>query len=584
MLRFRNISLSLAFAALSVFAVQAAENPLAVFPKETGVIVRLKSPKTTLETVGNLAKKVDEKAGQQAKFGMPALGMMISNPTLDGVDREGDWWLAVFPVENGDPGVVFCIPTTDADAMKSAITGDYQFQSFEKWGIYTEHKDTATKIKQQIVKKGESISTLMDRKSTSIWEEGNLSIFINVPHLLKVYRGAFAQGVKQVEDVIEQMPAMIPSQQSGVDGKAIAEMYSTLFQTLVQSVKDAEGCVAALSISGEGVSLNEYARFSQGSPSSKHLQKFTTDELDQLGQLPAGQLVYGASKMDVGQFMQWAMSYSMQMVAHDDTEKEKKFKKLIAEYEKLDFGSMAMAFGLKNTKKGAMRGFSIIEVKNPKALQKLSQKGAELVSSYDFGGIKAKTTYEPNAETYGDLKADLTRVKYEYDNQANPFQVQMQTMVNDTLYGPYGMVTRAFYLKDRTAQAVGGDKKSAEALLSALDGRNNIGKHPAFQATRSKLLSKANLIGMVDLPSLIASGMELALTVEVAPAGAIPFNENDINAIRGKSTFLGTSIAVEGDGVHAKTVVPVQQMQGVARFVRLIQKIEQEQRNADPAF
>lgn len=581
MFRVWNISMALVFGLISGLAVQAADNPLSVFPKDTGMIVRLKSPQKTLEVAAKLAVTVDQQAGKQAQFGMPALGLLISNPTLKGVDQEGDWWLAVFPVQNGDPGVVFCIPSTDADAMKGALTGDYEFQTFEKWGIYSEHKDTASKIKQQIANKGESISTLMDSKTTAVWEDGNLSIFLNVPHLLEVYRGAFDQGVKQIEDIIEQMPSMIPPQQ-GVDGKAIAEMYSTLLNTIVQSVKDAKGCVAALSVSGEGLALNEYTHFSEGSPSAKALQNFTTAKLDQIGQLPAGQLAYGVAKIDMGQFMHWAMKYSLQMVAQDDTEKEKKVKKLIGEYEKLKFGDLAMAFGLKNSPNGVMRSFSIIDVEDPKAFRKLSQEGAGLVTNYNAGGMKAKTTFEPEGETYGDLKADITRVKYEFDQQANPLQAQIQNQIMDVMYGPEGMVTRAFYFKDRTAQSMGGDKKTAQALLDALDGKNNVGKETAFQSTRSKLLTKANLIGMLDLPGMIASGLEIGL--QLAPPGAVPFTENEIKSIRGETSYLGTSIAVEGKGIHAKTIVPVQQMKGVARLVRLIQKIEQDRKNADPAF
>lgn len=583
MFKARTISTILILAVLSGVTAEAAENPLSVFPKATGVIVRLKTPQKTLEAATALAKNVDEKAGQQAQFGMPALGLLISNPSLKGVDQQADWWLAVFPVQNGDPGVVFCIPTTDADALKDGLTGNYEFQTFEKWGIYTENKDAAAMIRQQIANKGDSLSALMDAKSTAIWDEGNLSIFINVPHLLQVYRGAFDQGVKQVEDFIDQMPAIVPAQQ-GVDMKPIAEMYSSMFQALVQSVKDAEGCVAALSVSGDGLFLEEYCHFTEGSQTAKELQKAPPAELDDLGQLPAGQSVYAAMKFDVGQVVRWAMKYSLQIVTQDDTEKQKQFQKLLQEYEKLNFGSLAMAFGLKSSKQGALRAYSIVEVNEPKTLQKLSQQGAALVSNYEVGGMKVKTTFEPEAETYGDIKADLARVKYEYDEQANPFQAQIQTQLNNLLYGSDGMVTRSFYFDNYIAQSIGGDRTSAQALLSALDGGTNIGGHAAFRATRTRLLSKANFLGLVDLPGLVASGMDMVMNAGLAPPGAIPFNENDLKEIRGETSFMGTSVAVEGHGIHAKTVVPVPQMQGIARFVRLIQKIEEDQKNAQPGF
>ncbi|MCA9067508.1 MAG: hypothetical protein KDA84_01195, partial [Planctomycetaceae bacterium] len=255
---------------------------------------------------------------------------------------------------------------------------------------------------------------------------------------------------------------------------------------------------------------------------------------------------------------------------------------LLNEYGKLKFGSMAMSFGLENTPKGVLRAFSIVDVDNPKMVQKLTQQGIQVMTNYEVGGIKAKTTYEPEAETYGNRKADVTRLTYEYDKQTNPFQAQIQSQINEILYGPDGMVTRTFYTNNVVAQSIGGDKTTAQELLSAMDGKTNAGNNPAFQVTRKKLLSKANFIGMIDVPGVIASGLDIAR--QFGPVGQVPFNDNDVKAIRGEPSYLGTSIAVEGLGLHAKTVVPVQQMRGIARFVRLMQEIRQEQKNADPAF
>jgi hypothetical protein len=116
------------------------------------------------------------------------------------------------------------------------------------------------------------------------------------------------------------------------------------------------------------------------------------------------------------------------------------------------------------------------------------------------------------------------------------------------------------------AQSIGGDKADAQAMLDAINGKNAVGGQASFQATRKQLLPQANIIGLLDLPGTIASGMEIA-----NQAGAqVPLGENDIKSIRGEPSYLGFSLATDGNGLRAKTVVPVAQMQGVARTVNLL--------------
>lgn len=572
MLKTRYAALALVTTCLWGLAAQAAETPISAFPKDTGVIVRLKNPQKTLQKAGDLAVKVDRKEGMKVQLGTPMLGSLISNPSLKGVDVNSDWWLGVFPVENADPGVVFCIPATDADAMQQSVMGDYQFQKFEKWVIYTEHEATAAKLKEHLAAKGDSISTLLDKPSTALWDEGDLSVFLNVPQLLKVYRGPFDQGVEQANTFIEQFPAMVPPQQGGVDMKAIADMYASLFQGLVQAVKDAEGCTAALAISDDGISLSEYAAFSADSATAKRLASHKPSALEMLNQLPANRLAYGAAEIDMGAVVRWGMKFSLQMFAEGDTEKETQMKKLMAEYEKIEFQAMAMAFGLGNPKQGAVRMATIMEVDQPEKVRKLSEEVSKIMSEYNVGGMKMKMTYKPAAETYGDLKADVTRVKYKIDPQQNPFH-QMQSKMNEILYGPEGMVTRTIYLKDRMVQSIGGGKAEAQAILDALDGKNAVGGQASYQAARKQLLPQANIIGLLDLPAAIAGGMELA----IQSGTAVPFTENDAKTIRGESSFLGFSVATEKNGLRAKTIVPLKQMQGVARFVRKIEEVERQQ-------
>lgn len=568
MLALRRVTLALVVV-LGGLPAMAADGPLAAFPKETGVVVRLKSPQKTLQTLGELAVKVDRTEGVKVQLAGPVLGMMISNPSLKGVDMAEDWWLGVFPMADSEPGVVFCIPATDAKAFQASVMGKYEFQTMDKYLIYTENAAAFGKIKQHIASKGASISTLIDQTSTATWDEGDVSVFVNVPQILSVYRGPFEQGVQKANEVIEQMPNLVPQQQSGVDMKAIAEMYAGFFKGIVQAVRDAQSYTGGLAITGDGIAYSEYVKFGDASETAKKLSGQKPSSLMMLGQLPKGQLGYGAAEFDTSGLMKWAMEFSLKMFTEGDTEKENQMKKLIAEYEKIKFNGLAMAFGLGDATQGAIRATTTIGVDQPQRLRELSKESSKLMGDYNIGGMKMKMDYQPGAETYGDMKADLVRVKYEVDPQQDPLRIQAK--MNEILYGPEGMVTRTLYMKDRMLQTIGGDKTNVQAALDAQNGKNTIGKEAPFQATRTKLLPQANFIGMLDLPGTLASGMELAIQ-----AGApVPLNENDLKDIRGETSYLGVSVALEGSGIKAKTVVPVQQMQGVAKLVRKIQATRQ---------
>lgn len=570
MLALRTVMIALVVGVFGGPTLKAAEGPLAAFPKETGVVVRLKSPQKTLQTLGDLAVKVDRTEGVKVQLAGPVLGKLISNPTLKGVDMAGDWWLGVFPQETGDPGVVFCIPATDAKAFQESVMGNYQFQTMDKYLIYTENEAAAGKIKQHIASKGASISTLIDKTSTTIWDEGDLSVFINVPQILNVYRGPFEQGVQTANGFIEQMPNLVPRQQGGPDMKAIADLYAGIFKGLVQAVRDAQGCTAGIAVTADGISVSEYVKFGEASETAKALLKQKPSKLEMLGQMPKGQLGYAAADIDTSDLMKWGLQFSLKMATEGDTEKENQMKKLIAQYEDIQFHGLAMAFRLGDAKQGAVRAATVIRVDQTQKLRELSKESAKLMGDYNFGGMKMKMTYQPEAETYGDLKADVARIKYEFPEQQNGV-AEIQTKMNDMLYGPEGMVTRTLYMKDRMVQTIGGDKTDVQATLDAQNGKNAVGKDAAYTATRTKLLPEANFIGLLDLPGTLASGMGLAVE-----AGApVPLNDNDLKEIRGEASYLGVSVDLEGQGIKAKTVVPVQQMQGIAKLVRKIESSRQ---------
>src|SRR6266849_886330 len=79
-----------------------------------------------------VAQAAQPGVGEALKGNLPALGLLISNPALTGVDVEKDWWAIVFAESRQKPEVVFVVPTTDAAAMKNVLPPGFQFHVADK--------------------------------------------------------------------------------------------------------------------------------------------------------------------------------------------------------------------------------------------------------------------------------------------------------------------------------------------------------------------------------------------------------------------------------------------------------------------
>src|SRR5207253_7207170 len=101
---------------------QAADSALDAISTDASVVIRFKTPKATLEKAKDLANAASKEFGKLVADKSARLGDAISNPELEGVDMESDWWMAVYAApEKEEPDVVFIIPATDIKAMKQAL-------------------------------------------------------------------------------------------------------------------------------------------------------------------------------------------------------------------------------------------------------------------------------------------------------------------------------------------------------------------------------------------------------------------------------------------------------------------------------
>ena len=241
----------------------------------------------------------------------------------------------------------------------------------------------------------------------------------------------------------------------------------------------------------------------------------------------------------------------------------------MAEAAKLKIKSLATAFGLGDIDEGAIRSVSITEVDNPAKMRELTHKIIKAMQSFETQGVKQTFEIKNDAEKYGKNSADVTTVKIEMVDQENPFVAQIMERMTTAMFGPDGMTTRSVYLKDKIIQTVGGGEQAMKDALTGLDQKTSEASKSSLQQTRAKLGAKANLVVLFDPTNTVAKIVDLLAQSQAVP---IPLDAEQVKGLQTKPSFFGLSAATEAQGLRVKTVIPVEQMQGIARIVNFVQQ------------
>lgn len=543
----------------------AAETALDAISSDVGVVLRVKNPKATVDKVADFINQVVPGVGDQVRAQSDAIGVAISNPTLAGVDRESDWWLAVYP-RGGEqePAVVFVVPGSDLKAMKEALGESYKFIEHGKFGVYSDDADINDKTAALLKGTGKSITTAIDKDSLAVFDKGDVSVFINVARIYTVYKDQIIEGRERLTQELENVPSEVPGT-PGINPKMMADVALQVVNAVLQGLEDTKSCTIAGMISNEGLAFEDLVRVADGSKTDKLLQKSPPNPLSSLAALPAGGLGYFGFHAELSELMQFGLRMLAGMV---DPKEIKGFEAGLAEMQKLKYGAIVSSFGLGSAEEGAIRSVSLTEVSDPSKLRSLSAALMKAAGTIETGGMKQTYSVKADAEKLGENPVDLLTVKVEPAEGSDPANGEMLDRFMKVLYGPEGMITRTVYLKDKVVQANGGGKAALEKALAALDNKSEaVGSAAPFQQARGRLAEKANLVVLFDLPGTAAKVIELVVE---SGAVAVPLSPEAIKGLDLKPSFVGLSLATEAQGLRVKTSIPTEQAQGIAKIVMLV--------------
>jgi hypothetical protein len=539
--------------------VAAAETALDTMSADAGIVGRLKNPDATLDKLVELTNLIMPGLGDNVRAQAGALGMVISNPAQAGVDRQADWWLAVYPHADREPGIVFVVPATDLAAMKEAVGNGFKFIEHGKFGVYTEDADSADKITALLKGNGKPIASLFDKDSQAVFDKGDISVFIHITRLVTVYKVKLAELRESAARGIEGLPGG-GGGTPGIDPKAMAQFAGELTNLLFQGLDDAQSCTIAAMISKEGLAFEDLVRVAAGSKTDKLLQKSQPNPLANLSLLPAGALGYIGFHGDFSNLLQFGMNSIAGLFPGKDGG-SKDFQAALEEMQKLKFGVIASSFSLGSATDGALRVVGVTEVSDPQKVRELSQKLVKVAGTIQPPGVKQTIELKPDAEKIGSTTVDLLKVTQEPAAGAGP-EAMFDDRVAKILYGPEGMVTRFVYLKDKIVETKGGGKQTLETALTTIESKSSsVGGDPAFQQARTRVAEKANLVLLFDLPGTIVKAVTVAVESRMLP----PLDPELLRSLDFKPSFLGLSAATEPQALRVRSNIPTEQAQGIAK-------------------
>ncbi|MFO1023275.1 MAG: hypothetical protein U0903_21685 [Planctomycetales bacterium] len=615
------------------------DTPLKAIPDDFHVIVRFRTPQPTVTRVSKQLNEISPGSGALLEMGFAQIGMFVGLQSLEGVDTSADWWMALKLKPDDMPTQVFILPgkSKNPKLMHKSFEEGLSYVQFRQWNVVSQDEEIINAIAKRIKGEGSSISTLLDKEHLGVLERGDLSAWVNLQGMRKLYAAQIDAFKAQLETGIQIAAgaAAGPNQAQAQQGVDI--MSKTVLPAVVQFLEDMKSGSGSVLLGRSGGVVEKYVTVKAGSPTAKILAGQTTSEMKGLTHLPSSHLIFVGLSGNTNSFMNWGMGMAQSVVSDEPT--KKLLTDLTAEMTKLKLGAITMSFNSGKEEEGMMQSVSLLEVDNVQRMRELSRKASGQMKTFQQGGMKGTIDFKPDAEKYGLFSADVQTTQMEIEKSAPMAEAQKQMW--EKMYGTNGMSVRTFYLKNYVMQVIGGKDLAAAAVLAyegkvpsvkkpvakpgtpvtaKKNGRNTSegsrdgevrkakgaaeapadGKDEpeepkadaddtpavrigttALRQTRGRLSAKANVILLVDLPVFV--GKAMTSLAESGPVGGmIPEPLKELGGDDAKPSFTGISLAAEDNAIRFKLILPMEQLQELGKASSMFMPSPEEKPAAPP--
>ena len=536
-------------------SAQADDSPLSQVSKDADVVVRIRAFDTTVENLAALTNEVQPGAGDLVSQNATMFGLVLSNPSLAGVDRTKDFYLMLFARPEGEPKALFVIPTTDGPALQKGLPENYESQVRESWVFYATKEHGVP----EAVTEADSLEGALARsESLEILDDSDIGLYVNAKHLSEVYADKIQAGREKFEQQMEK----------GVNAPGAENAAGTLRilkwegDCMFQLLEDTRSIAIGINVSKEGLEFSDYFDFEEGSPVAAFLEKQPTSKFEALSKLAEGLPVYFGLSADFHSLAD--ISRPLIEAVYTDPQVQDGFKAYLATLEQTPMTSVVGSFDLASGGNGLFRASAFFESKASSEFLEALRKLAASMKSVTMNGVTSETTYQPEAETIGTRKVDVMTVK----QQVDPKQpgAALLTMVSGVMFGPNGMQSRTTALADGLLQTQGGGKAGMDAALKAYDAKAN-----SLSGVREEQVEEAHALVLLDLPGLVSNGLLAATSIPGIP---LPIKKEAVEELQITRSYLTVSAVGEKHALRIECNVPTEQLRGVMKLVGLFQQMQ----------
>lgn len=554
--RFASIWISLMLAT----SLRAAESPLELFPSHTTVVVRIKSVNQTLKKVISYADAVTPGAGIQLKFGVFGIWHAFGNTTLEGVDLDGDLWVALWAQKNEKPRFAYCVAVSNLQAMKLALGSDSKFVELsDKYVVHTGDESFGETI-ESFAKGTSSYFSMfdtIDKQSLKLFNKGDINVIVNAPELLEAYEDTLEKfGIPGKSSKSKELPSrgFVPigrGMNLEVDWRA--KRFGSI--SGLQLIRDLKRIIVSASVTPTEIVLEKHFEFIKKSKTSRMLTACPQSDIAILNTLPQ------ESQMLFGQY--YGGNRTMLELGYSG--KSGFTVKTTTEYAAPSPSPIAEAIKFKASKTGLLETVFVFESSNTKNDSSNNSKPQMTLSGLNPKyGLKSTLNVNEGAEKVGATQIDLITAKIESRQSPNPETDRALNSI-DFWYGSREMIYRQVFMNKYRVLVYGGTLSDMEAVINVFSAPEPTPSR-SIQTTRSKLYSNANFICLMDLPTSFQNILlRYADRAESISSLATAYKES-ASTLEIVPSYAGFSLNL-GDGqFDCRTVIPVEQAQGIIKI------------------
>ena len=538
-----------------------AVDALDVIPVDASLVVRLQAPNGTIADLAAFVNGVQPGFGVIIQSQGSAIGIGIGNPTLAGVDMDKDWYLALFANSGREPDVVLVIPTTDAKALQDGVGTGFSFANSDGYVAYSRSKAAINSIESCVTGKSAAISSIIDKQNLDLLNAGHLTTFVNGQSLKTVYANELANAGDQLEDFIDAIASQVPAANSQSDLAYVWDMYREMGHASLQAVQDSKCLTVSVKFTQETMQIDELLTLVADSATDRFIGRQPLSDMALMKSVPEDQMVYWGFRGDVDSLIDYAEKI-MSSVPVDESYMAH-YRKSFEIMRDAKFGSIVGGGDLKSGDGGAMKYFGINEVSPASKIREAFSFMRNEVE-IEIGGMKQRQSYKPDAEKIEGLSVDLFTMQQEMPPELDPLGVQK--VMNEKMYGPDGMVQRLVTKGDVLYQTMGDGNEAMRKLLTAPKWSDD-----RLLMARSRLPEKANLLTLIDLPSMVHRFAQVIISTGTLP---VPIKAEMLDDLQLDRSYAGFSVLAEPQRISIRSTIPVETFKGFMKIGQFVQQLQ----------